>query len=229
MAVGPTMRRILRLVFDSTANALKTRLLDSAGTDVLGVVTASPTSNTVLDRLKTIATNVANLATTLVLAAGTAVIGKVRLVTATGDEVTDDTSDAVKTLGVAGTALIGKVGIDQATANANEVVLKAGSAIAGRVGHDVTGIGHGVTTVTTAGTDVVLAASTPCKIVIIQAQTDNTNPVAVGATGVDATVATGTGILLYPGEVIVLEVDNLADVFIDSITNGEGVRYTYLS
>ena len=173
MAVGPTMRRILRLVFDSTANALKTRLLDSAGTDVLGVVTASPTSNTVLDRLKTIATNVANLATTLVLAAGTAVIG--------------------------------------------------------RVGHDVTGIGHGVTTVTTAGTDVVLAASTPCKIVIIQAQTDNTNPVAVGATGVDATVATGTGILLYPGEVIVLEVDNLADVFIDSITNGEGVRYTYLS
>lgn len=109
------------------------------------------------------------------------------------------------------------------------VVLAAGTAIIGKVGHDVTGIGHGVTVVTTAGTDVVLAASTPCKVLIIQAQTDNTNPVAVGATGVDATIATGTGIILYPGESLVLEVDNLADVFIDSITNGEGVRYTYLT
>ncbi len=109
------------------------------------------------------------------------------------------------------------------------VVLAAGSAIIGRVGHDVTGIGHGVMTVTTAGTDLVLAASTACKIVIIQAQTDNTNPVAVGATGVDATIATGTGILLYPGEVITLEVDNLTDVYVDALTSGEGVRYTYLT
>ncbi len=98
-----------------------------------------------------------------------------------------------------------------------------------QVGHNVTGIGHGVKVVTTAGTDVVLAASTACKIVIIQAQTDNTNPIAVGATGVDATIATGTGIILYPGEVITLEVDNLADVYIDSITNGEGCRFTYLT
>ena len=66
-------------------------------------------------------------------------------------------------------------------------------------GHNITGIGHGVKTVTTAGTDVVLAASTVAKVVIIQAQTDNTGVIAVGASGVDATV------------------------------NGEGVRYTYLS
>lgn len=33
----------------------------------------------------------------VVLVAGTAVVGKARLVTATGDEVTDDTADAVKT------------------------------------------------------------------------------------------------------------------------------------
>ncbi len=109
------------------------------------------------------------------------------------------------------------------------IVLAAGSAIIGRVGHDVTGIGHGVKVVTTAGTDVVLASSTACKVVIIQAQTDNTSVIAVGATGVDATVATGTGILLYPGEVIVLQVDNLADVYIDSLVNGEGCRYTYLT
>jgi len=92
------MRRIFQLVYDSTAKALKSRLLDSTGADVIGVVTASPTSNTVLDRLKTIATNITSLATAIVLAAGTAVIGKVRLVTATGDEITDDTADAIKSM-----------------------------------------------------------------------------------------------------------------------------------
>ena len=97
------------------------------------------------------------------------------------------------------------------------------------MGHDVTGIGHGIKVVTTAGTDVALASSTVCKQVLIQAQTDNTSVVAIGATGVDATVATGTGILLYPGEVIVLAADDLADIYIDSLVSGEGVRFTYLT
>ncbi len=109
------------------------------------------------------------------------------------------------------------------------IVLSAGSAILGKVGHDKTGIGHGVMTVTTAGTDLVLASSTAAKVVIIQAQTDNTNAVAVGAAGVDATVATGTGILLYAGDSVTLEIDNLADIFVDSLVSGEGVRYTYLT
>lgn len=103
----------------------------------------------------------------------------------------------------------------------------AGSAVIGKVDHTTTGIGHGVTTVTTAGTDVALAASTAAKWVMIQAQTDNTSVIAVGATGVDAVVATGTGILLTAGAVVTLPIDNLADVFIDSLVNGEGVRYTY--
>lgn len=93
----------------------------------------------------------------------------------------------------------------------------------------ITGIGHGVKTVTTAGTDVALAASTTCRRVVIQAQTDNTGLIAVGATGVDATVATGTGIILNPGDAFELEIDDLADVFIDSTVNGEGVRYTYFT
>lgn len=95
------------------------------------------------------------------------------------------------------------------------------------VRHDVTSVGHGVTTVTTAGTDVVLASSTKVKWVIVQAQTDNTGVIAVGASGVDATVATGTGVLLEAGDSINMLVDNLADIFIDSTVNGEGVRYTY--
>lgn len=40
--------------------------------------------------------NSASSALQVLLVAGTAVLGKVRLVTATGDEITDDTNDAVK-------------------------------------------------------------------------------------------------------------------------------------
>lgn len=105
--------------------------------------------------------------------------------------------------------------------------LPAGTNAIGKVDHASTGLGHGVTTVTTAGTDVVLAGSTAAKWVTVQSQTDNTSLIAVGATGVDATIATGTGIILYPGDSITLQIDNLADVFIDSLVNGEGVRYSY--
>jgi hypothetical protein len=105
--------------------------------------------------------------------------------------------------------------------------ISAGSAVIGKVDHTTTGIGHGVTTVTTAGTDVILSSSTPAKWVVIQAQTDNTGLISVGATGVDATIATGTGVALIAGDSITLPIDNLADVFIDSTVNGDGVRYTY--
>ena len=90
-------------------------------------------------------------------------------------------------------------------------------------------ISHGVNVVTTAGTDVALGASTPCKKITIQAQTDNTGVIAVGSSGVDATIATGTGVLLSPGDVFELEIDNLADVYIDATVSGDGVRYTYFS
>lgn len=94
---------------------------------------------------------------------------------------------------------------------------------------NITSIGHGVKTVTTAGTDEALAGSTACKRVIIQSQTDNTGLIAVGASGVDATEATGTGIILYAGDALELEIDNLADVYIDATVSGEGVRYVWFS
>lgn len=95
------------------------------------------------------------------------------------------------------------------------------------VGHNTTGIGHGVKTVAAAGTDEALAASTAAKWVVVQAQTDNTGIIAVGAAGVDAAVATGTGLSLAAGEKITLPIDNLADVFIDATVSTDGVRYTY--
>ena len=96
-----------------------------------------------------------------------------------------------------------------------------------KVDHATSGIGHGVKVVAVAGTDEALAASTAAKWVDIQAQTDNTGIIAVGATGVDATEATGTGKSLAAGESVVYPIDNLADIFVDATVSGDGVRYTY--
>lgn len=102
----------------------------------------------------------------------------------------------------------------------------AGSNVIGKVDHSTTGIGHGKKTVTTAGTDLVLASSTPAKWVTVQAYRANTGFISVGAAGVDA-VAAGDGVQLAAGESITLPVDNLSDVFVDATVSGEGVRFTY--
>lgn len=176
------------------------------------------------------------------IGAGAVDAGTQRVVTASDDPgvvslgVIDDwdESDRAKVNPIAGQAGVaagsGTVGATtQRVVLATDVALPTGSNVIGRTGHDITGIGHGVTTVTTAGTDVVLAGSTACKRVVIQAQTDNTSGIAVGGSGVDATVATGTGIYLNPGDAFELEIDNLNDVYVDSLVNGEGVRYTYFT
>lgn len=95
--------------------------------------------------------------------------------------------------------------------------------------NNITGIGNGIKTITSAGTDEVLSSSTACKRICIQSQTDNTGLIAVGTSGVDATIATGTGIILYPGDIFELDIDNLSDVYIDATVSGEGVRYTYFT
>lgn len=89
-------------------------------------------------------------------------------------------------------------------------------------------IGHGVKTVSVAGTDEQLSgAATQCHWVIIQAQTDNTGLIAVGASGVDATEATGTGLILDAGDSITLPLRHLNEIYIDATVSGEGVRYIY--
>ena len=105
----------------------------------------------------------------------------------------------------------------------------AARTVTGTVGHDITGGADGVKTVTSAGTDVVLGLSVSVKKVDIQAQTDNTGLIAVGFTGVDATEATGTGIILRAGDTYSLEISNLNLIYIDSTVSGEGVRYAYFT
>jgi len=97
------------------------------------------------------------------------------------------------------------------------------------IDHAITGGADGVTVVSTAGTHVELASSTVCNKVDIQAQTDNTGLIAVGFDAVDATEATGTGVILYAGDTYSLEINNLNLIYIDSTVSGEGVRYTYFT
>jgi methionine synthase II (cobalamin-independent) len=87
--------------------------------------------------------------------------------------------------------------------------------------------------VTTAGTKVQLSEThRPVSKIIIIAETDNTNEVVVGDVNVVASLATRVGIPLKPvatGEstTVLYDVD-LFDIWLDAVTNGEGVTYTYL-
>lgn len=87
--------------------------------------------------------------------------------------------------------------------------------------------GKGTKAVAVAGTSEALAGSTPCQWVTIQARATNTNAIAVGTAGVLATLTTGDGILLYAGESITIPASNLANVHIDALVSGEGVRFIY--
>lgn len=90
-----------------------------------------------------------------------------------------------------------------------------------------TSVGDGRKVTVSAGTAVVLAASTSCKKVTVQALETNTDIVVVGGSTVVAASATRRGIALTPYNSIVIQVDNLADVYIDTVVSAEGVSYTY--
>lgn len=98
--------------------------------------------------------------------------------------------------------------------------------------HSITGIADGKKTITTAGTaETLVASSTPCKRVTIQAYASNAQRVAIGGSTVDAsaTAGTGRGIVLAPDESFSLDIDDLVDIYLDVLGNGEGVRFTYLT
>jgi len=84
-------------------------------------------------------------------------------------------------------------------------------------------------TVTTAGTAVALAASAAIRGVFVTAETDNTNIVTVGGSTVVGALATRRGIPLSAGDTIFIPVDDVAKVYIDCITNGEGVTFLTLA
>ena len=89
--------------------------------------------------------------------------------------------------------------------------------------------GQGGKNVTTAATPLALAASTPCRAVVITARPGNTGKIAVGfSNAVRATAAAELGLVLAAGASVALAVTDLSLLFVDATVNGEGVSFTYL-
>ena len=89
-------------------------------------------------------------------------------------------------------------------------------------------IGTGRQTVTTNGTPVQLSGtSTATRRVFIQSETDNTGNIIVGDSNIESVVGSERGIVLFTSQSIIIEIDNLNKVYIDSTVNGEGVAYLY--
>lgn len=89
------------------------------------------------------------------------------------------------------------------------------------------GIGNGRKTVTTVGAALALASATRANWVVITAETDNTGIITVGSSTVVGALATRQGVPLSAGESVSLIVADLADVFLDTTVNGDGVTFTY--
>jgi len=89
-------------------------------------------------------------------------------------------------------------------------------------------VGVGRQVVTTAGSAVQFSAQA-CKEVRIMAESDNTNIVVLGSSGVIAALATREGIPLFPAQTITFTINNMNLLFIDSITSGEGVTFAFFS
>jgi hypothetical protein len=88
-------------------------------------------------------------------------------------------------------------------------------------------LGDGRKVVTTSGTEVALSTATLVDWLIVQAETDNSDVVVVGTSTVIAAQATRRGLALDPGDSVVLGRCDLAEVYIDAMTNGDGVTFIY--
>jgi hypothetical protein len=85
----------------------------------------------------------------------------------------------------------------------------------------------GQTVVTTAGTEVVLGTETINGPVMVKALAGNTDLVYLG--NVDGAVASGTGLELAAGEVVIFnQVGDLGSILVDSAVDGEGVAWLAL-
>ena len=86
----------------------------------------------------------------------------------------------------------------------------------------------GQTTVTTAGTEVRLAADQPCEFAMVKALPTNTGYMYLGNTGADV-VASTTGYVLAAGEFVPIETTNLNQWWVDSSVNGEKVCWIIIA
>ena len=88
-----------------------------------------------------------------------------------------------------------------------------------------TSITDGSKNVTTAGSRVqIVTATTYCIRIIITAKAANTGTIWVGG----ATVANGSGIPLVALQSVLIDIDDLSKIYLDSTVSLEGITYAYL-
>lgn len=94
-----------------------------------------------------------------------------------------------------------------------------------------TAIADGRKVVAAAATaETLVATSTPCSAVIVQALSTNTDEVAIGgSTVIAASGATRRGLILTPGRSVPIAIDDAVKLFVDSKVNGEGVTFVLVS
>lgn len=86
-------------------------------------------------------------------------------------------------------------------------------------------VADGRKTVTTAGTRVQLGASQGIDSVAVTALEGNTGVICVGGATVVAKSENRTGIPLAAKQTATIDTDDLADIYLDSTVNGEGVSW----
>jgi len=82
-------------------------------------------------------------------------------------------------------------------------------------------ISTGVLTITTPGTGVVLGSSTPAYKIIVTANLSNYNLIYLG----DSSVSSSNGLEVATGVVTVIDTDNLANIYLDSVVGTDGVSF----
>lgn len=224
------------LVTEDNSASIKTAVeaISTVQGAIADAIVAAGATGSISAKLRRVTQGLEDLKTGIVLSAGTANIGDVDVLTLPADplganadaivaagavgslsaklrRVTQGLED-LKTLIVlgAGTALIGKVGIDQVTANANEVVLKASSAAIGKLAAN-SGVDIGdvdVTSVTplTGATNLGKAEDAP----------HTTGDVGVMALAVANEAGTA---LAADGDYIPIAADKMGQIFINPDSN----------
>ena len=91
-------------------------------------------------------------------------------------------------------------------------------------------ISEGRKAVATDNTAVALvSASTKCKQLFISAEVDNAEAIVIGGSAVVySPVASRTGKLLYPGDSITLDINDVSKIYINGKAS-DGVTFTYTS
>ena len=91
-----------------------------------------------------------------------------------------------------------------------------------------TSVGDGKKVVTTGGTRVQFD-SQACKYVIIVGLDTNTNAITIGGSTVVGAAATRRGVPLFAAQSQRFDVTNMNLLYMDSITNGEGVSFAWFN